>query len=212
KYVPEKRVHYCANGIPQASKTILMRKRENLEEVQILFLSNLMRAKGVFVLLEACKILHQKQLSFHCTFIGGESDITSEMFQKKVIELGLISRVHEAGRKYGAEKGLAFSEADIFAFPTLNETFGLVNLEAMQFSLPVVSTLEGGIPDVVEEGKTGFLVEKGNAEAFAEKLEILITHVDIRNQMGTAGKSRFESHFTLTTFENCLSSKIRKLI
>ncbi len=211
KYVPEKRVHYCPNGIPQSSKTILMRKRENLEEVQILFLSNLMRAKGVFVLLEACKILHQKQLSFHCTFIGGESDITSEMFQKKVIELGLISRVHYAGRKYGAEKGVAFSEADIFAFPTLSETFGLVNLEAMQFSLPVVSTLEGGIPDVVEEGKTGFLVEKGNAKTFANKLEILINNEELRLQMGEAGKLRYDKHFTLRTFENSFSSIIHKL-
>ena len=213
KYVPENRVHYCPNGIPEASAKIPNGKvPPSSGIVKILFLSNLMKAKGVFVLLEACKILKEKQLPFHCTFIGGESDITSEIFQQKITELGLTESVHYAGKKYGAEKELAFSEADIFAFPTLNETFGLVNLEAMQFSLPVVSTIEGGIPDVVEDGKTGFLVEKGNAAAFAEKLEILITNVDIRNQMGIAGKSRFESHFTLTTFENCFSSKIRKLI
>lgn len=218
KYVPENRVHYCPNGIPDATLQIPTTKIPIPKSVgidgivNILFLSNLMKAKGVFVLLEACKILKEKQLPFHCTFIGGESDITSELFQQKVTDLGLTESVHYAGKKYGGEKEIAFSEADIFAFPTLNETFGLVNLEAMQFSLPVVSTIEGGIPDVVEDGKTGFLVEKGNAEAFAEKLEILITNVDIRNQMGAAGKSRFESHFTLTTFENCFSSKIRKLI
>lgn len=211
KYVPENRVHYCPNGIPQLSKTILLREKESSEEVQILFLSNLMKAKGVFVLLEACKILREKQLPFHCTFIGGESDITAEIFQKKVTELGLSGKVHYAGKKYGLEKEVAFSKADIFAFPTLNETFGLVNLEAMQFSLPVVSTFEGGIPDVVEEGKTGFLVEKGNAEAFADKLEILIKNVELRKQMGNRGKLRFEQHFTLTTFENCFSSIIRKL-
>ena len=211
KYVPENRVHYCPNGVPPLTKTILREKR-NSEEVQILFLSNLMEAKGVYVLLEACKILQEKQLPFHCTFVGGESDITAEIFQNKVSELGLSEKVHYAGKKYGTEKELAFSSADIFAFPTLNETFGLVNLEAMQFSLPVVSTIEGGIPDVVEDGKTGFLVEKGNAEAFAEKLEILIQNVEMREQMGNAGKSRFESHFNLTTFENCFSSKIQKLI
>ena len=211
KYVPENRVHYCPNGIPQLSKTIVTREKESSEEVQILFLSNLMEAKGVFVLLEACKILREKQLPFHCTFIGGESDITFEIFQKKVTELGLSGKVHYAGKKYGLEKERAFSEADIFAFPTLNETFGLVNLEAMQFSLPVVSTLEGGIPDVIEDGKTGFLVEKGNAEAFAEKLEILIKNDELRLQVGKAGRLRCEKHFTLTTFENCFSSIIRKL-
>lgn len=213
KYVPENRVHYCPNGIPNATAQIPNTKIPNSKgTVQILFLSNLMEAKGVYVLLEACKILQEKQLPFHCTFVGGESDITSEIFEQKVNELGLSENVHYAGKKYGDEKELAFSAADIFAFPTLNETFGLVNLEAMQFSLPIVSTVEGGIPDVVEDGKTGFLVEKGNAEAFAEKLEILIQNVEMREQMGNAGKSRFESHFNLTTFENCFSSKIQKLI
>ncbi|MCB0464340.1 MAG: glycosyltransferase family 4 protein [Aequorivita sp.] len=212
KYVPENRVHYCPNGIPDAFTKIPNLQIPNRNEVvQILFLSNLMKAKGVFVLLEACRILHERQLRFHCTFIGGESDITSEIFQEKVSELGLTESVHYAGRKYGDEKELAFSEADIFAFPTLNETFGLVNLEAMQFSLPVVSTIEGGIPDVVKEGKTGFLVEKGNAEAFAEKLEILINNVELRQQMGEAGRLRFEKRFTLKTFENCFSSIIFKI-
>ncbi|MDC8001200.1 glycosyltransferase family 4 protein [Aequorivita todarodis] len=213
KYVPENRVHYCPNGIPDTVSKIPNEKIPNSDErVAILFLSNLMRAKGVFVLLEACGILQEKQLPFHCTFIGGESDITSEIFQKKVSELGLSEKVHYAGKKYGAEKERAFSKADIFAFPTLNETFGLVNLEAMQFSLPIVATFEGGIPDVVEEGKTGFLVEKENAGAFAEKLEILIKNGELRKRMGEAGKLRFERHFTLTTFENRFSSIIHKLV
>ena len=211
KYVPENRVHYCPNGIPKLSKTILARERKSSAEVQILFLSNLMKAKGVFVLLEACKILQQKQLPFYCTFIGAQGDITFGMFQKKVVELGLLEKVHYAGKKYGAEKIEAFSEADIFAFPTLNETFGLVNLEAMQFSLPVVSTLEGGIPDVIAQGETGFLVEKGNVEAFAEKLEILIKNDELRLQMGETGRLRYNKNFTLRTFENSFLSIIHKL-
>ncbi|MCB0452930.1 MAG: glycosyltransferase family 4 protein [Aequorivita sp.] len=212
KYVPENRVHYCPNGVQPLSGQISARKKENSQEVQVLFLSNLMKAKGVFVLLEACKILREKRLLFYCTFIGGESDITSEMFQKKVNELGLSRTVHYAGKKYGAEKEQAFSEADIFAFPTLNETFGLVNLEAMQFSLPIVSTLEGGIPDVIEDGKTGFLVEKGNAEALAEKLEKLIIDAALRLEFGQLGRKRYEEKFTLKAFEDCLITILNKLI
>ncbi|SRX75906.1 glycosyltransferase family 4 protein [Aequorivita antarctica] len=212
KYVPQSRVHFCPNGIPEFSSTIIAREKEDSQEVQILFLSNLMKAKGVFVLLEACKILKEKQLPFHCTFIGGESDITSEMFQKKVTELGLSEKIHYAGKKYGAEKEWAFSEADIFAFPTLNETFGLVNLEAMQFSLPVVSTLEGGIPDIILEGKTGFLVEKDDAQAFAEKLEMLIVDPVLRLKMGREGRKRYEENFTLEAFENCFTTILNELI
>lgn len=210
KYVPQSRVHYCPNGIPPISNSFI--KKENSEGVQILFLSNLMKAKGVFVLLEACKILKEKQLHFHCTFVGGESDITSEIFQKKVSELGLSEKVHYAGKKYGAEKEKAFSEADIFAFPTLSETFGLVNLEAMQFSLPVVSTLEGGIPDIIMEGKTGFLVEKDDAQAFAEKLEMLIVDPVLRLKMGREGRKRYEENFTLEAFENCFTTILNELI
>lgn len=213
KYVPENRVHYCPNGIPDAfAKTPNAKIPNSNEVVEILFLSNLMKAKGVFVLLEACKILREKHLPFHCTFIGGESDISSEIFQKKVTELGLSGKVHYAGKKYGLEKERAFSEADIFAFPTLNETFGLVNLEAMQFSLPVVSTLEGGIPDVIEDGKTGFLVEKGNAEAFAEKLEILIVDPVLLLKMGQEGRKRYKENFTLEAFENCFTTILNEII
>ncbi len=213
KYVPENRVHYCPNGIPEASAKIPNFKSKNNDGVvQILFLSNLMKAKGVFVLLEACKILKEKQLPFHCTFIGGESDISTELFQKKVNELNLPESVQYAGKKYGAEKELAFSEADIFAFPTLNETFGLVNLEAMQFSLPVISTMEGGIPDVIEDGKSGFLVEKGNAEAFAEKLEILIKNPELRREMGELGNKRYKEKFTLKIFDNCFSNILAEIL
>lgn len=212
KYVPENRVHYCPNGIPQLSNKILHSEKRISEKVQILFLSNLMKAKGVYVLLAACKILQEKQLPFHCVFIGGEGDISSEMFQKKLLELDLTKDVHYEGRKYGEEKEIAFSQADIFAFPTLNETFGLVNLEAMQFSLPIVSTFEGGIPDIISEGKSGFLVEKANAEAFAEKLEILIANSKLRLEMGEAGRLRYERYFTLIKFENSILEILNKLM
>ncbi|HLW31445.1 MAG TPA: glycosyltransferase family 4 protein [Aequorivita sp.] len=213
KYVPQTRVHYCPNGIPETlSKPNSTKSPKSDGIIKILFLSNLMEAKGVFVLLEACKILADKQLPFHCTFIGGESDITSEKLQQKVLELDLSKKVHYAGRKYGAEKELALSEADIFAFPTLNESFGLVNLEAMQFSLPVVSTLEGGIPDVVEEGKTGFLVDKGNAQALADKLEILIVDPSLRLKMGNRGREKYEEEFTIKAFEKCFAKVLNDLL
>ena len=60
----------------------------------------------------------------------------------------------------------------------------------MQFSLPVVSTFEGGIPDIVENGKTGFLVKQEDVEALAEKLEILINNPRLREQMGQHGRKR----------------------
>ena len=71
----------------------------------------------------------------------------------------------------------------------------------MQHSLPVVSTFEGAIPDVVEDGVTGFLVPQKDPVALAEKLEILIRNPEMRNQMGEAGRAKYEREFTLERFE-----------
>ncbi|MDT8375045.1 MAG: glycosyltransferase family 4 protein, partial [Bacteroidales bacterium] len=85
--------------------------------------------------------------------------------------------------------------------PTFNDCLPLVLLEAMQHSLPVVSTPEGAIPDVVEDGVNGFLVPQKNATALADKLEVLIKDPDLRHKMGSAGRARYEAQFTLERFE-----------
>ncbi len=92
---------------------------------------------------------------------------------------------------------------DILVFPTYyyNETFGLVNLEAMQLSLAIVTTNEGGIPDVVKDGENGFVCKRKDAESLALALEKLITNPSLRKQMGERGYTRYKEKFTLTAFE-----------
>jgi glycosyltransferase involved in cell wall biosynthesis len=164
----------------------------------------LIESKGVYVLLDACVILKKRQIPFRCIFIGGEGDITANQFFEKVSQWNLKDEVEYQGKKYGFDKEDAFGKANIFAFPTYyhNETFGLVNLEAMQHSLPVISTFEGAIPEVVIDGVNGFLVPQQNVEALADKLEILIGNRKLRNEMGLAGKKRYEEKYTLAIFEN----------
>lgn len=213
KYVPETRVHYCPNGIPDIQ---IPNNKSQIpkSKVEILFLSNLIETKGVSVLLEACKILQNKQLNFHCTFIGGEGDINVHQLNKKVQELDLNNWVHYVGKKYGDEKHTEFSNADIFAFPTYyhNECFPLVLLEAMQSSLPVISTFEGAIPEVVEDGVTGFLVPQKDAETLANKLEFLILNPELRKKMGAAGRLKYEKEFTLDIFELRITTIIMEII
>lgn len=105
------------------------------------------------------------------------------------------------GKKYNEDKKTFFENADIFIFPTLNEAFGLVLLEAMQHHLPCVSTTEGGIPGIIDEDKTGFLVPKHDAETLAEKIQTLLSDADLRQRMGEAGREKFEKEFTLEVFE-----------
>lgn len=209
-YVDKKNVYYCPNGI----ETLASLKSTNLDRnteqktCQFLFLSNMMKEKGVIELLSACQLLMLKGLKFECHFIGAWSDVSEECFYRTVQNLGISEFIFAHGKKYGQEKIEYFKNADVFVFPTFyhNETFGLVILEAMQAGLPVISTMEGGIPDVVLDGVTGILVEQKNATMLAEKMELLINSPDIRIKMGNAGKERFQHYFQLKTFEKCLSN------
>jgi len=212
KYFTKEQIHYCPNGIPE--KTRRQKTKDKRHKTEILFLSNLIESKGVFVLLAACKLLQEKELLFHCTFIGGESNVTAKLFHQKIKELNLYNSVDYIGRKYGAEKDEAFAKSDIFAFPTYyyNECFPLVLLEAMQFSLPIISTFEGGIPDIVKNGETGFLVQQKDVIALAEKLEFLIKNKVLREEMGSNGRLRYEQYFTLKHFENNLTNILNKCI
>jgi glycosyltransferase involved in cell wall biosynthesis len=212
KYVPENRVHYCTNGIPEyKNPAIGDRHHFSSPYCSLLFHSNLFESKGTFILLEACKILKDRNLKFHCTFSGAEGDITRAQFLSKVNELDLVDSISYEGMKLNSEKDRVFSEADIFIHPSSFDCLPLVILEAMQYSLPVVSTHEGAIPDAVEDGITGFLAEKKDPVALAEKLELLIKDPDLRKKMGTAGREKYEKEFTLERFENRLSEIITEI-
>lgn len=233
-YVSESRIHICPNGIPdripkskfttsleieqdsdyQYNKQIEVQVNSPQKPVQILFLSNLIESKGAYILLDACANLKKKNILFKCIFIGAENDITAFEFNKRIDQLELSQQVCFKGTKYGIEKEYYFSNADIFAFPTYyhNECFPLVLLEAMTYSLPVISTFNGGISDEVENEITGFLVEKRDVEVFSEKLELLTKSPNIRNQMGNAGRKKYEMEFTLEIFENRLVEIILDVI
>ncbi len=214
-YVPKNRVHICPNGIPEISQSSKFKVQSDTNKpVEILFLSNLIESKGVFVLLEACKILKEKGVLLHCTYVGGRGDISPAQLKQNIEKYGLEEVVEYAGKKYGTDKTEVFSKADIFALPTFysNECFPLVLLEAMQFSLPIVSTFEGGIPDVIKEGETGFLVPQNDAITLAEKLELLIKDPGLRKEMGEMGRNKYEAEFTLAVFEKRFKSILQELV
>ncbi len=241
RYVPEERVHYCANGMPDLIKKGIRDQgsgTRNLEpgtlnpvtsdgtssppvrpilslepgtrnpepgtlnlEPNILFLSHLIESKGVLILIEACRILKERNVNFHATIAGGEAELTIREVEEIIIKKDLNSFVSLTGAVNGDVKIKLMSSADIFVHPSFNDCLPLVLLEAMQYSLSVVSTFEGAIPDVVEDGVTGFLVPQKDAAGLADKLEILVKDPELRLKMGQAGRLKFEHEFTLERFE-----------
>ena len=108
------------------------------------------------------------------------------------------------GRKNGAEKADAFEKCDIFVFPSYNETFGLVLLEAMSYRKPIVTTNEGGIPDIVKDGENGLIAERKNPESLAECIARLLDDKEARLKMGENGYQKLMAYFTEEKFENNL--------
>jgi glycosyltransferase involved in cell wall biosynthesis len=88
-----------------------------------------------------------------------------------------------------------FSQATVFAMPSLCEPFGLVLIEAMSHGLPVVGTTVDAMGEIVEEGKTGFLVPKGDVEALAQRLVQLLESPALCASMGEAGRLRVQERF-----------------
>nr|MBD3620686.1 glycosyltransferase family 4 protein [Sunxiuqinia sp.] len=202
-YVAPDQVEVCPNGVARTAGEVPDRKNVI---PRILFLSNLIKSKGVVILLEACVLLKDRNCSFQCIIAGGDGDISGTQLNEMIRLLDLAEHVSYVGSKFASEKDLVFRNADLFVFPTYYnaETFGLVNAEAMQYRLPVVSTFEGGIPDIVDDGVTGFLVPQRDVGALADKMELLLKNEKLRKRMGEAGYRKYENEFTQEKFENRL--------
>ncbi len=173
------------------------------KKFNILFLSNMMEEKGVWDLVEACKILYDNDIDFECHFVGKWSDIDEYTFYSRINNLSLKNNIFAHGAKYGEEKQRFFDIADLFVFPTYyhNECFPLVLLEAMQNKIACIATREGGIPDVIDDGITGFLVEKHSPEQLSNKIKSVLTDSELCISMGQKGYEKFISEFTLECFE-----------
>ena len=90
--------------------------------------------------------------------------------RSRVADLRIEDRVQFLGVLTGEKKFAVYAESDVLCHPTSFDTFPIVILEAMAAGLPVVSTYHSGIPDMVDDGETGFLVEPHDASALADRL------------------------------------------
>lgn len=192
------------NGVRAVSGAKRPLKRSHDGKIQLLFLSNLMRAKGIFVFLEAMLWLRKENAPFTARIIGNPGDVTREEVEAYIRDNGLTDIIVLDGGKYGEDKYAALKSADIFIHPTLNDAFPLVILEAMQFQLPVVSTYEGAIPEMIVEGVTGFLVPQNDSLMLAKKTLRLIQNREERVTMGIAAGQRFLTNYTTDNMENRL--------
>ncbi|MBM4402397.1 MAG: glycosyltransferase family 4 protein [Candidatus Cloacimonetes bacterium] len=117
------------------------------------------------------------------------------LFKSLISELGLENKVEFLGYREDIPEILAAT--DIFVLPSLEEPFGRVLIEAMAMKVPVVASNVGGIPEIVDAGRSGFLIPPKDSQALAEKLLILLKNDKMREGFGSHGRKIVEEKFTL---------------
>jgi glycosyltransferase involved in cell wall biosynthesis len=169
---------------------------------RILLLGVVSERKGVPTLLEALTRAPLAALDWRVT-IAGNGEV--EKYRAEAARLGLADRVTFVGwvDESGARRLLA--EADVFVLPSRNEGLPVAILEAMAYGLPVVATAVGSIADAVVQGKTGILVQPGDAGALAEALQALIERPAWRQDLGAKARGRYEQHFEISAFNERLA-------
>ena len=104
-----------------------------------------------------------------------------------------------------------YRAADVFLFPSNRDAFSLVLLHALAEALPVVSTVEGAIPEIVEDGKTGFLIAKGDSAALSDRLCQLLGDAELRRRMGRAAREKYLNEFTPQRFAERLEKLLQQV-
>ena len=212
RIVKKEQVLICPNGIPAHSDCEPQFEREKVVP-HLLFLSNLIPSKGVYVLLDALRILKEKGYGFVGDFVGGESkEITKDIFAKAVDERGLNGMTIYHGPKYGKEKNEFFANSDIFVQPTFEDCFPLTLLEAMQYKQPIVSTDEGAVPDMVKNGINGFVCKRKDAYSTADAIGKLLDSKELRIEMGENGYRLYKEHFTLDVFNRNITTILKGIV
>lgn len=212
------RCHELYNGVDQR---FLQVAADPAASRTVLFVGRLCPEKGVHVLLSAMGGLSRAHPQATLSLVGpldlspkdyvdphGRDPIFNgltryyanpaayyELISRHAGELGGRAFLH--GRVANSEICSHYARAGIFVFPSLwHEPFGIPVIEAMAAGLPVVATRGGALPEVVVDGETGILVERGDSEGLASAIGKLLSDPHLRQRMGAAGRKRVQQLFT----------------
>ena len=152
--------------------------------------------KGIPELLETARELLSMNSNFHLVLVGEGAH--REEFMRTATQMGLADNITWTGLVADPFGEGVFAAADIVCqLSKWEELFGWMIAEAMAYGKPIIATNVGGIPELVQDGITGFLVERGDHSAAARKLDELARDPDLRASMGAAGRRVVEEKFNL---------------
>ncbi|MGD8281590.1 MAG: glycosyltransferase, partial [Gemmatimonadota bacterium] len=168
--------------------------------------SQLEESKGHALLLDALHRLGHQEI--HLAIVGEGSH--REFLVRRAEALGLGGRVHFLGFSRALPDLLRC--LDGFVLPSLSEGFPNTLVEAMATGLPCVATRVCGIPEIIEHGRTGLLVEAGDGEGLAAALKNLVADPTLRASLGSQARQRVEAAFGLEAATDRFEAYLRAII
>jgi glycosyltransferase involved in cell wall biosynthesis/protein-tyrosine-phosphatase len=194
------RVRVIYNGIDLRGSTYSLRNVELLDsagiprEAQIVgTVGNLYPVKGHLDLIRAVRTIVMQRPTTHVVILGRGA--LHDALTAEADALGIRDRIHLLGYREDVKEWLG--AMDVFTMPSLSEGLPLSLLEAMAAGVPPVVTEVGGMPEVVRDRETGFIVPPGNVEALANRISFLLGNPSLAAGMGAASRDRILNRFTL---------------
>ena len=184
------------------------RKLLSEEKVELLYLSSLMPSKGFFDVIQAIVLLEkQKPGKYHLNLCGSFMDAKTETeievnsvetLNSYLEKKGLKKAVTYYGQVLGAAKAEQFKKAFLFLLPTNYPWEGqpLSIIEALAYSIPVITCQHKGIPELIQDGKNGFFVEPKSPLAIANTVIKITANPDLYSRMSHAARQHYENNFT----------------
>jgi glycosyltransferase involved in cell wall biosynthesis len=166
------------------------------DRIVIVQVSWMIPEKGIPQLLETARLLVARNPRVHFVLVGEGS--YRDQFMRDAIAMGIAEHVTWTGLIQDPFGEGVYDAADIVCqLSEWEELFGWMIAEAMAYGKPIVATRVGGIPELVNDGVSGFLTERGDPKAAAEKLDQLANDPNLRRTLGVAGRQVVEEKFDL---------------
>ena len=167
------------------------------------------RYKGMDTLMTALPRLLTEWPDVQLVAVGDDDD--QGWLEQIADGRGVRRHVHFFSGLTYSEIAACYQACEIFALPSRGEGFGLVYLEAMACGKPVIGGAHGGAPEVIDDGRTGYLVQHGDAGQLATSLEALLADPALGREMGARGRERVEREFRFNVFAKSLKKILRDL-
>jgi len=168
---------------------------------RIVFAGALAPIKGVEYLIKAFKEVNNRYPQARLLIVGREDDQQYVVGLKDLVkQLDIVNSVEFLGEVNQEELANIFSQANIFALPSLSGGLGRVVFEGMATGLPVIGTRVGGVPDLIDHQKTGLLVESRDVDALSTSLLELIQQPEKAKAMGERGREFARTFFSTSSY------------